>query len=81
MATQMLCGDEVRAAVIDLGFATSKFGTAGQDLPRHIIRSDVGELKDGRGYVVGDLNLRHVKDDLEVSTPYSQDGIFHWKKS
>jgi len=38
----MFCGDEVPAAVIDLGSCTSRFGTGGQDAPRHVFRSDVG---------------------------------------
>lgn len=50
---QMLCGDEIKAAIIDLGTSISKFGTAGQDLPRHIFRSDVGESGDGT-VMVGD---------------------------
>ena len=31
--------DEINAAVIDIGTMTSRFGTAGQDAPKHVFRS------------------------------------------
>ena len=41
----MLCGDEVQSVVLDIGHSISKFGTSGQDIPRHIFRSEVGCYK------------------------------------
>ena len=38
----MLCGDEVRAAVMDLGSSFCRFGAAGQGLPTHVYKTDVG---------------------------------------
>lgn len=42
-AISMLCGDEIFAGIVDLGTALCKFGTAGQETPRHIFKS-VSEL-------------------------------------
>ena len=36
----MLCGDEVPGVVIDIGSSFCKFGSAGQDAPHHVFRSD-----------------------------------------
>jgi actin-like protein 6A len=38
----MLCGDEVASIIVDMGSSTCKFGTAGQESPRHVFRSEVG---------------------------------------
>ena len=38
----MLCGDEVKAVVADMGANTSRFGFGGQESPRHAFRSDIG---------------------------------------
>ena len=38
----MMCGDEIKAVVIDMGESSCKFGFAGQDLPRWRFRSDIG---------------------------------------
>lgn len=78
MATQMLCGDEVQGAVIDIGSAFSKFGTSGQDLPRHVFRSSVGTLPstNGNKYVVGDSSLKFCPSDTEVSNPFVDGTIF-----
>jgi actin-related protein len=38
----MLCGDEVKAVVVDMGANTSRFGFGGQESPRHAFRSDIG---------------------------------------
>ena len=64
MSQGLLCGDEVRAAVIDLGSYRCRFGAAGQDSPRHIFRTDVG-IRNGNemetdnnqinnSYIIGD---------------------------
>ena len=81
----MLCGDEVRAAVVDVGSAVSKFGTAGEDHPRHVFRSDVGEMlgnEDGDGrikkVVVGDLGLRYVRDNVAVEGVVRPDGTINY---
>ena len=36
----MLCGDEIGAVVADIGSSICKFGTAGEDSPRHVFRSE-----------------------------------------
>eukprot|EP01038_Epipyxis_sp_PR26KG_P007070 gene7070-9650_t len=67
---QLLCGDEVRAAIIDVGSCTCKFGTAGQDLPRHIFRSELGKYftEDQQiNNIYGDTGLRMLRSDLEIT--------------
>jgi len=76
----MLCGDEIRAAVIDIGDSFSRFGTAGQDLPRHILKTNVGyttEDDSNRKYLVGDTSLRFIKSNMEIVKPYDKD-IINW---
>jgi hypothetical protein len=41
----MYCGDETGAFVGDVGYSTSKFGYGGDDLPKAVIPSVVGELE------------------------------------
>jgi hypothetical protein len=31
--------DEIKSAIVDIGSSTCRFGTAGQDVPRHVFRS------------------------------------------
>lgn len=38
----MLCGDEVKSAVVDMGSSTCRFGFGGHESARHAFRSDVG---------------------------------------
>ena len=42
ISTGFICGDECPAVVVDIGTSTSRFGTGGQEMPRHIFRSEVG---------------------------------------
>jgi len=86
MATQMLCGDEVQGGIIDIGSAFSKFGTSGQDLPRHVFRSSLATTSSNHGtassnkYIVGDSSLKFCPSDTGVTNPFI-DGkliiIFH----
>ena len=85
MAAAMLCGDEISSAVVDIGGAFCKFGTAGQDSPPHVFRSDVGRVEreqehsqQGRSdteYTIGDSELRVVRSGVDVAGPYSSGGI------
>jgi len=81
MSQGLLCGDEVRAAVIDLGSYRCRFGSAGQDSPRHIFRTDVGirngnEMDDNNNnnsnnnYIIGDSNLRVFNNTIDIDHPY-----------
>ena len=81
----MLCGDEVRAAVVDVGSAVSKFGTAGEDHPRHVFRSEVGHVLDDDGMagkatkaVVGNVRLRYVRDNVAVESVVRPDGTVNY---
>lgn len=78
MSQGLLCGDEVRAAVIDLGSHRCRFGAAGQDSPRHIFRTDIG-IKNGNemenndnnnNYIIGDSNLRVLNNTIDIDHPY-----------
>ena len=79
----MLCGDEVKAAVVDIGSVSSKFGTAGEDLPRHVFRSDIGLIDNHEGSsvpkkVVGDVSLRYVRDNVEIENVVTSDGTINY---
>jgi actin-related protein len=50
---QMFCGDEVKAAVVDLGGSCCRFGFAGQETPRYRFRSEVGIIKSESGKLNG----------------------------
>lgn len=45
----MYCGDEVFSVVGDLGTASSRFGYAGEDLPKAVFPSAVGHVVDAAG--------------------------------
>lgn len=64
----MICGDEVKAVVVDIGSNLSKLGTAGQDCPRHIFRSEIGVQQDnGAGNLhYGDSGLRFIDENLDI---------------
>ena len=76
----MLCGDEIQAAVVDIGTSVCRFGTAGQDVPRHIFRSDVGvmpgEGQQDKRFILGDSGLRYISKDMEIAHPLLPTGIF-----
>ena len=78
MATQMLCGDEVQSAVVDIGNAFSKFGDGGQELPRHCFRSDLGSIPNNKNYIISDSNLRHhmKNSSVEISKPFENGMLF-----
>jgi actin-related protein len=77
MAAQMLCGDEVQSAVVDIGNAFSKFGDGGQELPRHVFRSDIGKLAKSEKYIISDSHLRHYLSNsaVEMSKPFENGKI------
>lgn len=78
MAAAMLCGDEIASAVVDIGGAYCKFGSAGQDMPPHVFRSDVGLTEQSgqeKTFTLGDSALRVVSDSIEVVNPFSSEGF------
>ncbi|KAJ1431464.1 actin family [Ochromonadaceae sp. CCMP2298] len=66
----MLCGDEMQSAVVDLGSSSCRFGSAGQDMPRHVFRSEIGLIADETGSrsIYGDTGLRYLHKDLHIRT-------------
>lgn len=73
----MLCGDEVQGGIIDIGSAYSKFGTSGQDLPRHVFKSSLGTKMTSNNhndnikkYMIGDSSLKVCPSDSEVINPF-----------
>eukprot|EP01032_Pedospumella_encystans_P012817 gene12817-14799_t len=75
----MLCGDEIKSAIIDLGSSTCRFGTAGQDMPRHVFRSDIGSISDGEKTrsLYGDGGLRYLHKDMHVRS-LSHHSVAKW---
>lgn len=76
----LLCGDEIQACIIDIGNTSIKFGTAGEDLPRHVIRSDIGFLnsENQNQYIFGDLNAKIIKENIEITKHVQSDGSINW---
>lgn len=66
----MLCGDEILAVVVDIGSSTTKYGTAGEDSPRHVFHSDIGVNVDDSSKKYFDTSLRltsplmHIQQQL-----------------
>ena len=74
---QMLCGDEVQSAVVDIGTAFSKFGEGGQELPRHVFRSDIGTLPKSKNYIISDSHLKHYlsNNNIEITKPFDNGAL------
>jgi hypothetical protein len=72
--------DEVKAAVVDIGSSLCRFGTAGEDLPRHLFRSDIGvsEDTDDSDHKIGDVSLRFVQSDVNIESVIGPDGTTDW---
>lgn len=72
--------DEVKAAVVDIGSSLCRFGTAGEDLPRHLFRSDVGvsDDSDESDHKIGDVSLRFVQSDINIESVIGPDGTTDW---
>ena len=72
--------DEVKAAVVDIGSSLCRFGTAGEDLPRHLFRSDIGvaEDSDDSDHKIGDVSLRFVQSDVSIESVIGPDGTTDW---
>jgi hypothetical protein len=70
----MLCGDEVQAAVVDLGSSVCKFGSSGSSICSHVFRGDIGKnLQDE--YVVGDSKLRFIRQGLDILRPFGNSDL------
>ena len=77
----MYCGDEVAALVGDVGASVSRFGHAGEDTPKAVLPSAVGELtpeeltrlepdaRASKRWSVGSVALPARRDELMVRTP------------
>ena len=72
--------DEVKAAVVDIGTSLCRFGTAGEDRPRHIFRSDIGVSEDSEetDHKIGDVSLRFVQSDVTIESVIGPDGATDW---
>ena len=57
-----------------------RFGTAGEDLPRHLFRSDIGvsEDSDESDHKIGDVSLRFVQSDITIESVIGPDGTTDW---
>ena len=76
----MYCGDDVSAIVGDVGTDTSKFGYAGEDMPKLVCPSAVGTLEDGsKKYIAGSsqLHARH-RQPLTIHEPKKDGLIQNW---
>ena len=66
--------------MVDIGSSLCRFGTAGEDLPRHIFRSDIGvtEDSDESDHKIGDVSLRFVQSDVTIESVIGPDGATDW---
>lgn len=77
----MFCGDDVHAVVGDLAGGTSRFGYAGEDLPKICINSNVGITQGSRGsrrHVVGDVALGSHIHDCNLENVMEKGKIKNW---
>ncbi len=89
----MLCGDEVEAAVIDMGSSLTKVGTAGQDIPRFVFKSDVGlnkrfsevDLSHGSKFIIGESALKSYSlrnhEFIDLCNPFWESKSFNMTPS
>ena len=82
----MFCGDEVSAIVGDVGTDTSKFGYAGEDLPKAVLPSAVGYVSAehggdaaGGGFAVGTAALHCRRDHMALRSPMSEGLLSDWE--
>lgn len=71
----MFCGDEVAAIVVDIGSSVSKFGSAGEDTPRHVFRSEIGHCN---SKVYLDAAIRPTPERIEIKKLISNE-ILDWE--
>jgi actin-related protein len=74
----MFCGDEVAAVVVDIGSETCKFGTAGEDSPRHVFRSDTGVSLTTPPRVLVDGALRSPTVRMDMRKLLVPNGALNW---
>ena len=76
-----ITGDEIKAAVVDLGSSMCRFGAAGQDIPRHAFRSELGFIEGSKEKesktIVGDFGVRCIQDGVDIVRPFNADGNFY----
>mmetsp|Transcript_2472 Transcript_2472/g.5132 ORF Transcript_2472/g.5132 Transcript_2472/m.5132 type:complete len:364 (-) Transcript_2472:42-1133(-) len=80
----MSAGDEVGALVVDIGSSTVKAGYAGEDCPRSVFPSFVGQLGDAEGdtkaeKLFGDDAVHHRRDGLEIRSPLKDGLVEDWE--
>ena len=76
----MYCGDEVSAVVGDIGSNQSKFGFAGEDLPKVVCPSVMGSrVKDDKEVYIGTSSLyaSHTHG-FSISTPKEKGLVTNW---
>ena len=71
----MFCGDEVAAVVADIGSSMSKFGTAGEDSPKHVFRSDIGKSLSDPSKISLDMGLRAAPEHIEIQRLFVHDSL------
>lgn len=76
----MFCGDEVAAVVVDMGSSVVKLGTAGEDSPRHVFRSEVGRRPSSPDKAYIDSSLRYSSEHIDIHRWVSHDTV-HWQNT
>ena len=77
----MYCGDDVSAAIIDLGHYETRAGYSGDDSPKSVIPSCIGAFKsddsmDGqRHFISGYSELNFKRDNMKIEQLFQEDGI------
>ena len=69
----MYCGDEISSLVFDIGSFNSRFGYSGEDSPKYVFQSQVGNYNN-TNYFIGEHELRYYKPDVKVSSPINNQG-------
>ncbi len=78
LALQLTVADEVSALVLDPGYATTRAGFAGEDVPKSVIPSHYGILsREGSSpeYLFGDNAIHNPVPHVEIRNPISPEGV------
>lgn len=69
----MYGGDDVNGVVLDLGSFYARAGHSGEDTPRCIFQTKVGQVDDST-YKIGESQINFYKDHMKILDTMAPDG-------
>lgn len=70
----MYGGDEVSSLVFDIGTFNARFGYSGEDSPKFVFQSQIGNSKNNSVFV-GENDLRFFKPGIKICSPLNNQGF------